>query len=277
MNLVEDLHHFHFLADINFAQSSPLSTSKIQEQLVSTSAMSFKLSRALVAALGFSFSGALPTDNSALIASLKTDPTAISRYQQLLTNNGELLSDAEIAATTVFDFNLNKGFVPGSQGGSASQASLLDFPILAFSGLQLNVASLGPCGLFLPHVHPRANEFFTVIEGDGVEFGYMLETGLLPTNPMINGTMNKLQGTLFPQGSVHWQVNNSPDCGNITVTAVLSNEDPGTTPILNQIDVSSGTAGRRQANGDDLDGLRPVLPPQILSIVDSCLARCSVN
>jgi mannose-6-phosphate isomerase-like protein (cupin superfamily) len=40
------------------------------------------------------------------------------------------------------------------------------------------VEIVGPCGVLAPHVHPRANEYFTVVEGE-MDFGYITEMGLL--------------------------------------------------------------------------------------------------
>ena len=86
--------------------------------------------RFLIAALAFSAVNALPQpqaapssapapiNNDALIAELKTAPTAIRRFRELLTNAGkELLTGADLIKATVFDFN--KGAQPfgGTQGG----------------------------------------------------------------------------------------------------------------------------------------------------------------
>lgn len=62
--------------------------------------------------------GPAPTDNSALIAKLKTDATAAERFQQLLANNGEPLDPSDLAAATVFDFTKDPSPAPGTQGGT---------------------------------------------------------------------------------------------------------------------------------------------------------------
>jgi hypothetical protein len=134
--------------------------------------------------------------------------------------------------------------------------------------MTMNYATVGPCGVLLPHVHPRANEYFVVVEGE-VDFGYMPEIGLLQKNvpsPNIVGKLKKFMGTFFPQGSIHYQLNNSTDCAPATILATLSSEDPGTTTVFQ---MPSGNATR-----SDPDDVRPLLPASIVSILDACNARC---
>lgn len=111
-------------------------------------------------------------------------------------------------------------------------------------------------------MHPRASEFFAVVSGS-VSFGYMPEMSLLAAgSPQINGTLKTNEGTLFPQGSIHFQVNDSEDCKPMTAVVTLSSEDPGTTPVLME----------RRANGTG--DIRDVLPAGIVEVVDKCMARC---
>jgi len=250
--------------------------------------------KAAVAALALGLAHALPQprelapraaleDNSELIAKLKADATTYDRFQRLLIEDGKLITGEKLAKATVFDFK-NGLSVPGAKGGTTSvvstqfsfhispanipcQSELDTFPILIGSGFVMTRASLGPCGVFLPHVHPRASEYFVAVEGE-IEFGTILELGLILTNPpipLIEGKLATYEGTVFPQGSIHYQINNSADCKNATAIATLSSEDPGATPFLQM------TSGR---NATDPDDVRALLPPQAAKIVDSCLARC---
>jgi len=142
------------------------------------------------------------------------------------------------------------------------------------------MATVGPCGFVIPAVHPRANEYFVTVEGEFL-FGTTLETGLLTsgaTSPEIGGKLEKFQGTLFPQGSVHYQINNSSDCTASTFFSAFSSEDFGTGVILNSAPQGSGNGtAMGVASGDDLDGLRAVTPAHIVDIVDKCLARCGAG
>jgi hypothetical protein len=142
----------------------------------------------------------------------------------------------------------------------------------------MNFATVGPCGLLAPHVHPRANEYFVVVDGE-IDFGYTLEIGLLnppAPNPEIQGKLKKYQGTLFPQGSTHYQVNDSGDCKPANIFAALSSEDPGTTPFLLKSAKGNGTVAQRQVEASDIGGLRELLPEHIVKIVDECIVRCKI-
>jgi hypothetical protein len=154
--------------------------------------------------------------------------------------------------------------------------------MLIESGITFSVASLGPCGIFFPHIHPRATELFTVIEGE-LSFGYQLEGAVLPTDPsakpaipLVEGKLTKFTGTVFPQGSVHYQINHS--CEPATIVATLSSEDAGTTGILQQpASDGNGTMmvkGKRQADIGNLEMYYPLLPPMLVDAAKQCIARC---
>jgi hypothetical protein len=65
-----------------------------------------------------------PTDNTELIAKLKTDPTVIKRYQRLLTKDGQqLLTGEDLAKASTFDFQKDAAPFAGSQGGVANGVS----------------------------------------------------------------------------------------------------------------------------------------------------------
>ena len=70
---------------------------------------------------------AATTDNSALIKDLLTAPTAIKRFQRLLTAAGQaLLSPAELRNIVVFDFN-NAVPAPGAKGGATKAGMYMPF------------------------------------------------------------------------------------------------------------------------------------------------------
>ncbi|KAF9739777.1 hypothetical protein PMIN06_007161 [Paraphaeosphaeria minitans] len=247
------------------------------------------LSNAFIAALALEVTYAFPTpmgnspnDNTDLIAQLFTTPTQIKRYRKLLTDESgnKLLERDRLTNATIWDFEQNGFAVPGGQGGLASSANLETFPYLINSGVTLTMGTLGPCGIFLPHVHPRANEFFVVTEGE-VDFGTLLELGLyenLAPNPEIGGKLTKDKGTLFPKGSVHYQLNNSPDCKPATIYTTLTSEDAGSTPILMDPLPGNATVGmRKRVDAGDFESVRAVTPLHIAKVVDECLARCHVS
>lgn len=228
--------------------------------------------------------GMSPNDNTELIADLITTPTQIKRYQKILTDpsGNKLLSGDKLTSATIWDFEQNGDTIPGGQGGHASSANLETFPYLVKSGVTMTLGQLGPCGVFLPHVHPRANEFFVVTEGE-VDFGTKLELGLfkdLSPNPEIGGKLTKNKGTLFPMGSIHYQVNNSPDCKPATIYATLTSEDAGSTPALMDPlpeGVTVGEGMRKRVDAGSFESIRAVTPLHIAKVIDECIARCHVS
>ncbi|ORY18960.1 RmlC-like cupin domain-containing protein [Clohesyomyces aquaticus] len=248
--------------------------------------MQTNILRALVGTLAFRTSLAAPTargndpkDNTELLEKLLTAPTQAHRFQDILVDGSgsKFLNDEELAKVTVHNFEQNQFNITGSQGGWNSPANTESFPILVGAGLAVNLGTVGPCGVLLPHVHPRANEFFIVVDNE-LDFGTRVEIGVfggLSPSPEYTGKLKKNSGTLFPQGSVHYQINNSPNCKESTFVVYLSSEDPGTTTVL-QEPVGNGTLGRRQVGREDFEMIRAVTPPHIVSVLDKCFARCNI-
>ena len=72
-----------------------------------------------------------------------------------------------------------------------------------------------------PHTHPRATEFLYVVNGTGLEVGFIEENGArFVSNIVLPG-----EGTIFPKGSIHFQQNLG--CDTLTFVAALNNVDPG--------------------------------------------------
>ena len=75
-----------------------------------------------------------------------------------------------------------------------------------------------------PHTHPRATEFLFLVNGQ-MEVGFIEENGArFVINAMAPG-----QGTIFPKGSIHYQINLG--CDPLTFVAALNDEDPGASQI----------------------------------------------
>ena len=75
-----------------------------------------------------------------------------------------------------------------------------------------------------PHTHPRATEILYLVSGE-METGFIEENGAR----FVHNVLTKGQGTLFPQGSIHYQINTG--CDPVLFVAALNNEDPGTSQI----------------------------------------------
>ena len=76
-----------------------------------------------------------------------------------------------------------------------------------------------------PHTHPRATEFLYVVSNGQMEAGFIEENGAR----FVVNTLTEGQGTIFPMGSIHFQVNLG--CEPLTFVAALNNEDPGVSQI----------------------------------------------
>ncbi|OAL44959.1 RmlC-like cupin [Pyrenochaeta sp. DS3sAY3a] len=220
-------------------------------------------------------------DAAQLFRDLFTAPTAIKRFQRLLTQGGEtLLSGDALKALTVFSFN-GATPAPGAKGGATKAANIETFPILTGLGISTTLGFLEPCGINTPHVHPRATEFLTLVEGSNLKFGYVLENGLVKAgqNPEIAGALNKFEGTVFPQGSIHFQFNDN--CEKATFVAALNSEDPGTSQVAQNFfalnaNVLDATLGLPNTiDGKNIEEFRKLIPANLAQDVDTCLARCN--
>ncbi|KAG9190175.1 hypothetical protein G6011_08263 [Alternaria panax] len=238
-----------------------------------------------VVASASSAAPAAPAATPDIFDDLLTAPTAIKRFQRLLTqgsgNDIELVNEDDLRKATVFTFDRNSTPPAGSLGGVAVAANVGNFPILTNLGISTTVGFLGPCGINSPHVHPRATEFLTLVEGERLEFGYVLENALVGPmkNPEIAGFLNKFDGTVFPQGSIHYQFNNN--CQPATFVATLNSEDPGTSQIAQNFfalnpQVVDATLNATQINGLDIDKFAKTLPANLVQDVKVCLATCDL-
>lgn len=86
------------------------------------------------------------------------------------------------------------------------------------------IYGISPCGMNTPHTHPRATEILYLVYGE-MEAGFIEENGAR----FVKNTLTKGQGTLFPQGSIHYQINTG--CDPVLFVAALNDEDPGTSQI----------------------------------------------
>ena len=130
-------------------------------------------------------------------------------------------------------------------------------------------------------MHPRATEFLILVQGSSLRFGSVLENGLVEPeqNQEIAGVLGQFEGTLFPQGSVHYQFNDA--CEKAVFVAALDSNDPGTSsmaPNLFSLDagVLNATLGYpRTVDGRNYEAFRKAIPANLAQDVGSCLARCT--
>jgi hypothetical protein len=157
---------------------------------------------------------------------------------------------------------------------------LTTFPFSAGLDISMTVLFLKPCGINTPHFHPRAAEFLIPVKGDKVRFGSVLENGLVKSgeNQEIAGTLNRLEATVFPQGSIHWQFNDS--CEEAELVAALSSGNPGTSQMAqNFLSLNAGVVNATLGfpsfiGGRTFEDFRAAIPANLAQDVNSCLARC---
>ena len=130
---------------------------------------------------------------------------------------------------TDFVFTMDNLKATENAGGTIQPIDLSNFPALKNEGVSYSLFNIEPCGINLPHVHPRATELLYVIAGDNITVGFVEENG----GRTIINTIGQDQATLFPQGLVHYQQNNG--CERATYISALNHEDPGVLKISTRI------------------------------------------
>jgi hypothetical protein len=144
----------------------------------------------------------------------------------------------------------------------------------------MTVVFLEPCGINTPHIHPRAAEFLILVEGSNLKFGSVLENGLVKAgkNQEIAGTLNRLEATVFAQGTMHWQFNDA--CEKAVMVAGFNSGNPGTSQMaqnflsLNPRVVNATLGAPSTIGGRKLEDFRAAIPANLAQDVGTCLARC---
>ena len=146
---------------------------------------------------------------------LITDQMSVMSFPQMsktVSSNPDTRLSTANASDFVFDIN-NVAPAVGSGGQIQGIITPEQFPGLALAEASLSFAKiiLKPCGLFLPHQHPRGTELLYVQEGNNVSVAFVkASNGDVVTNTISTGMF-----TVFPQGLVHYQLNLS--CNNTAV------------------------------------------------------------
>ncbi|KAJ7138584.1 RmlC-like cupin domain-containing protein [Mycena filopes] len=214
---------------------------------------------------------------SAIAAGLRTQPSVNDRFKKLLGDgSGNLLTGDALRQLMVFDFNQQKPG-PTAHGGSILLATVDNFPILEELRISGAVSFVEPCGLNIPHLHPRADEFFTIVEGQ-LETGLVQENGF---NTLIQTELGKYQATVFPAGSIHYQQN--PTCSPAVFVASLNSEDPGRADVATSFwmipaDIIDASLGFPETiGGGNIDAWRAHIPANLAAGVDKCLQACGLS
>ncbi|KAF9790710.1 RmlC-like cupin [Thelephora terrestris] len=201
------------------------------------------------------------TRTAELLEGLQKAPTRLARLNVLGENTDWL-----------FDFTSGLG-TTRSAGGNVTAANVANFPALFANGLAMTIGQMEPCGMNTPHTHPRATEILYLVNGE-MEAGFIEENGAR----FVKNTLTKGQGTLFPQGSIHYQTNTG--CDPVLFVAVLNNEDPGSSQIAQRFfglppNVTQATLG--DIGLQEVNDLSTGIPDSMAIGLDQCLQKCGLT
>ncbi|KAJ6469465.1 RmlC-like cupin domain-containing protein [Mycena sanguinolenta] len=214
----------------------------------------------LASIIGSSLGAAV--NNTGLVDTLRDAPTAVDRVN-------DLPQDSQF----VFDFFNPPAGVATGAGGSIILANVASFPAVVGNGVAMAVGILEPCGMNTPHTHPRATEIQYNVNGT-------IRTGMITENGgrFIMTDLQPGQMTIFPQGSIHFQINEG--CEPALFVSGLNSEDPGALQIAQRFfglppDIVAATLG--DIGVEEVMGLSDLIPDNVALGADECLQRCGIT
>ncbi|KAK3312662.1 RmlC-like cupin domain-containing protein [Apodospora peruviana] len=201
-----------------------------------------------------------PASGLSLTAQLQLADTAVDKYQ-LLSKDSDFVFDFK---TSLFPIATRK-----------------NFPALVGSGVSVSIATIDACGIAALHIHPRSAEIFVVLSGH-VYTEMVLEGGVVDANGkdrVIKTDLTANMTTIFPQGSLHAQVNT--DCTPALIVAAFTSEDPGAALIMPETlalpdDFLSPTFGGAIAD-KDLKKIRDAIPRGPFFQIEACRKKCNLK
>ncbi|KAF8208538.1 RmlC-like cupin domain-containing protein [Mycena galopus ATCC 62051] len=214
----------------------------------------------LAAILGSALGAAV---NDTLITELKDAPTAVNRIN-------DLPEDSQF----IFDFfDPANAPAPGA-GGEVVLANAASFPAVIGNGAAMAIGLLGPCGLNTPHTHPRATEMLFNVNSTTIRSGMITENNAR----FIMTDLKPGQMTIFPQGSIHFQLNEG--CEPALFVSGLNSEDPGVLQIAQRFfglspDIVAATLG--DLGVEEVLGLNDMIPDSVALGAAECLQRCGIS
>ncbi|KAJ7122564.1 RmlC-like cupin domain-containing protein [Mycena crocata] len=209
--------------------------------------------------VGSAFSAAVDPD---IVGKLRLAPTANDRINLLP-------SDSQFAFN-FFDPTLK---ATAGKGGKVITANSAAFPAVVGNGVAMAVGILEPCAMNTPHTHPRATEIQFNVNGT-------IRTGMITEN-QARFIMTELQPggmTIFPQGSVHFQINEG--CEPAMFVAGFNSEDPGALQVAQRFfglspDIVAATLN--DIGVEEVMGLEAMIPDSVSLGTDECLKRCGLH
>ncbi|XP_073362745.1 putative germin-like protein 2-1 [Aegilops tauschii subsp. strangulata] len=179
----------------------------------------------LLVLLALSASHALASDPGQL-----QDFCIADRTSQVFVN-GFACKDPKTALVEDFFFSglHMAGNTSNKQGSAVTAVNVAQIAGLNTLGISLARVDYAPYGQNPPHIHPRATEILTVLEGS-LYVGFITSN---PENKLFSKVLNKGDVFVFPQGLIHFQFNYGTN--KAIAIAALSSKNPGVITIANTV------------------------------------------
>ncbi|VAH13247.1 unnamed protein product [Triticum turgidum subsp. durum] len=132
------------------------------------------------------------------------------------------------------------GNTSNKQGSAVTAVNVAHIAGLNTLGISLVRVDYAPNGQNPPHIHPRATEILTVLEGS-LYVGFVTSN---PENKLFAKFLNKGDVFVFPQGLIHFQFNLGTN--KAVAIAALSSKNPGV------ITVNNAVFGSKPSISDDI-------------------------
>ena len=167
---------------------------------------------------------------------------------------------------------LNPAYWIRTPGGNVSYFNLSTTPALSGIGVAFSLSMLEPCGIILPHIHPRGSKGIYIIAGKSLLVGFIQEN-------RAQVILNKIgvgHATVIPKGAVHFVQN--LDCTPSVEIAAYNYEDPGLLTLGSNLfrfpdDLLSAAFG---VNDNSINKLRKTIPGYPLDVNVACRKRCGL-
>ncbi|KAK9267867.1 hypothetical protein L1049_010304 [Liquidambar formosana] len=145
--------------------------------------------------------------------------------------NGHACMDPKLAQANHFSFSgLHiAGNTSNPLGSKVTPVTVAQIPGLNTLGISTVRIDYAPWGVIPPHMHPRATEILTVLDGR-LFVGFVTSN---PANRLISKVLQKGDVFVFPVGLVHFQRN--VGYGNAVSISSLSSQNPGVITVANAV------------------------------------------
>ncbi|KAM0852436.1 hypothetical protein ACQ4PT_051748 [Festuca glaucescens] len=139
--------------------------------------------------------------------SMLQDFCVADKTSQVLVNGFACKDPKAVSVEDFFFSGLHMaGNTSNKQGSTVTGVNVAQISGLNTLGVSLARVDYAPYGQNPPHIHPRATEILTVLEGS-LYVGFVTSN---PDNKLFAKVLSKGDVFMFPQGSIHFQFNYGP-------------------------------------------------------------------